>query len=55
MDNKVLLKKNSPLLIKDQYGKAKPSNYDLPGENHTYGKKVLDDPEPMKHGIIDLI
>jgi hypothetical protein len=55
MDNKVLLKKKNPLLIKEEDGKAKPSTYDLPGENHTYGKKVLDDPEPVKYGIIDLI
>ena len=32
-------------------GKVKQTVYDLPGESHTYGKKVNDDPEPVKHGI----
>jgi hypothetical protein len=29
---------------------VKPSIYDLPEKNHTYGKKVQDDPEPVKYG-----
>ena len=35
-------------------GKVKQTVYDLPGEHHTYGKKVVDDPEPIKHGILVL-
>ena len=31
-------------------GKVKQTVYDLPQESHTYGKKVVDDPEPVKHG-----
>ena len=53
----MLLKKKNPVLLKDEdgklfshIGKAKPSTFDLPKDNHTYGKKVLDDPEPMKYG-----
>ena len=33
-------------------GKVKQTVYDLPHEQHTYGKKVVDDPEPVKHGIL---
>ena len=33
-------------------GKVKQTVYDLPAEHHTYGKKVVDDPEPIKHGIL---
>ena len=29
--------------------------YDLPDEKHIYGKKVVDDPEPKKYGIVCLI
>ena len=29
--------------------------YDLPGDKHTYGKKVTDDPEPIKYGILWMI
>jgi hypothetical protein len=25
--------------------------YDLPGETHSYGKKNVDDPEPIKYGM----
>ena len=31
-------------------GKVKQTIYDLPPEAHSYGKKVVNDPEPMKHG-----
>jgi hypothetical protein len=36
-------------------GKVKLSVYDLPNQKHTYGKKVVDDPEPIKYGINQLI
>lgn len=28
--------------------------YDLPHESHTYGKKVVDDPEPIKYGTVSI-
>lgn len=31
-------------------GKVRETTYDLPGANHSYGKKVIDDPEPIKDG-----
>ena len=32
-------------------GKVKLTTFDLPPNNHTYGKKVLDDPEPFKYVV----
>lgn len=32
-------------------GKVRQTIYDLPGEHHTYGKKVVDDPEPIKYVV----
>lgn len=57
MQNQQLIKYKNPVILKDEAGKQKSkvgktklSIYDLPAENHTYGKKVVDDPEPMKYG-----
>ena len=50
MKNEHLIKYKNPVLLKDIEGKGKPSVYDLPSNNHTYGKKVVDDPEPVKYG-----
>ncbi|KAJ3334158.1 hypothetical protein HDU76_008620 [Blyttiomyces sp. JEL0837] len=36
---------NNPLLVKDSVGKSRPTVYDLPGQNHVYGKKVERNPE----------
>ena len=51
MKNEQLMKYKNPVLLKDEDGKTKPSTFDLPPDSHTYGKKVVDDPEPVKHGI----
>lgn len=32
-------------------GKVRQTVYDLPGESHAYGKKVQDDPEPIKYVV----
>ena len=32
-------------------GKVRQTTYDLPGDKHTYGKKVVDDPEPIKYVV----
>lgn len=32
-------------------GKVRETIYDLPAENHAYGKKVKDDPEPIKYVV----
>jgi len=37
--------------MRDNVGKVKQTIYDLPGQNHAYGKKVKDDPEPIKHVV----
>lgn len=51
MKNQHLITYKNPILVKDQdgnyqiiLGKVKMTTYDLPSENHTYGKKVVDDP-----------
>ena len=44
MQNEQLLRFKNPVLLKDEDGKTKPSTFDLPPSNHTYGKKVVDDP-----------
>jgi hypothetical protein len=30
---------------------VKQTVYDLPGDTHAYGKKVVDDPEPIKYVV----
>lgn len=55
MQNEQLLRFKNPVLLKDEDGKTKPSTFDLPPASHTYGKKVVDDPEPMKHGKIGVM
>jgi hypothetical protein len=35
----------NPLLVRDTVGKNRPTVYDLPGEDHVYGKKIDRDPE----------
>jgi dTDP-4-dehydrorhamnose 3,5-epimerase-like enzyme len=32
-------------------GKVRQTVYDLPEQNHTYGKKVKDDPDPIKYVV----
>ena len=62
MKNEHLIKYKNPVLIKDQegiykltLGQVRQTTYDLPTEGHTYGKKVKDDPEPVKDGTKMLI
>jgi hypothetical protein len=38
MSNSYLQKTRNPLLVKDDVGRAKPSCYDLPGEEFAYGR-----------------
>jgi hypothetical protein len=33
------------ILLESELGKAKPSTYNLPYEEHFYGKKIYEDPE----------
>lgn len=58
MKNEHLIKYKNPVLIKDEegnsrcnLGKVKQTTYDLPGDHHTYGKKIVDDPEPIKYVV----
>jgi hypothetical protein len=37
-------KEHNPLLVKGAVGKNKPTVYDLPSEDHIYGKPVIRDP-----------
>ncbi|KAJ3368320.1 hypothetical protein HDU91_000676 [Kappamyces sp. JEL0680] len=37
-------KQHNPLLVKGAVGKIRPTVYDLPGEDHIYGKAVVRDP-----------
>ncbi|KAJ3084885.1 hypothetical protein BCR33DRAFT_713874 [Rhizoclosmatium globosum] len=36
---------SNPLLVKDSVGKTRPTVFDLPGDDHIYGKKVERNPE----------
>ncbi len=36
---------NNPLLVRDTVGKKRPTVYELPAEDHVYGKTVVRDPE----------
>ena len=36
---------NNPLLVKVTVGKNRPTVYDLPGQDHVYGKIIERDPE----------
>ncbi|KAJ1558445.1 hypothetical protein HK405_013669 [Cladochytrium tenue] len=36
---------NNPLLVKDGVGKGRPSVYDLPADDHVYGKRVERNPD----------
>ena len=36
---------NNPLLVRDTVGKKRPTVYELPPEDHVYGKKIDRDPE----------
>ncbi|KAI9350338.1 hypothetical protein BDR26DRAFT_915233 [Obelidium mucronatum] len=36
---------SNPLLVKDSVGKTRPTVFDLPGDDHIYGKKVDRNPE----------
>jgi hypothetical protein len=38
----------NPLILKDDVGHPKPSVYDLPGRNFSYGKPLNRDPEGVK-------
>ena len=44
MNKSAQQKLKNPLLLKDEEGKVKETTYVLPGDNHAYGKKVVDDP-----------
>jgi hypothetical protein len=37
-------KQHNPLLVKGDVGKIRPTVYDLPGDDHVYGKAVIRDP-----------
>ena len=37
-------KQHNPLLVKGDVGKIRPTVYDLPGDDHIYGKAVIRDP-----------
>ncbi|KAJ3022549.1 UNVERIFIED_CONTAM: hypothetical protein HDU68_009052 [Siphonaria sp. JEL0065] len=47
---------SNPLLVKDSVGKTRPTVFDLPGDDHIYGKKVERNPEECaaqaKQGIL---
>ena len=40
------------LLLRDDVGRAKPSHYDLPGDDFVYGKKLRPDKEDCKAGLL---